>query len=265
MELFKTKKLLLLISLFFAIEIQTVIAATSAIMATAKEFGKQVNILSINDKTPKLLPDSQFAEDTENFIFKDISKKTGYAAESLYYVNKDELVSKSKNSNKTNIDTGISSVSKVVRSISKMKGMQYYSNSRKRYETLYNESYRIENLNSRTPLEDDLEGSSDGKSYYVLQDEHTFGEAVYKVQYRENKNTVAMKFNNETNLYYGIIKAVEIDKCRIAVNIIDDGDGYYIYLGIRVDCSLPGFLKEKMNKSFQARLDALYNWITLQF
>lgn len=265
MKLLKTEKVFASLVMLLALGIQNVSAADAATLAKAKESGKIFHRLTKDDKSVTLLPDSVYAGDTKKFVFGDISDKTGFAAECLYYVSKAELVEKSKKEDKTSIDTSISSVSKIVRSISKMKGMQYYSNTRKRYETLYTESYRIENPNSVQPVADDLEGSSDGKTMYLFQNEHTFGKGYYQVQYHENKKMVSMQMKNTSAMYFGIIKAVDPDKLKIVVNIIDDGDGYYVYLGMSVDFMQLAGMESKMNKSFQARLDALYNWITYQF
>lgn len=265
MKLLKTEKVFASLLVLFALGIQNVSAADAASLAKAKESGREFHRLTKDDKTVILLPDSAYSEDTKKFVFGGISEKTGFAAECLYYVSKAELKEKSKKEDKTSIDTGISAVSKIVRSLSKMQGMQYYSNTRKRYETLYTESYRIENPNSVQPISDDLEGSSDGKTMYLFQNEHTFGKGYYQVQYHENKKMVVMHLKNTSPMYYGIVKAVDPDKLRIVVNIIDNGDGYYVYLGMSVDFMQLAGIENKMSKSFQARLDALYNWITYQF
>ena len=76
---------------------------------------------------------------------------------------------------------------------------------------------------------------------------------------------VVMKMENLSALSYGIIKAVEPGKLRIAINIIDDGDGYFVYIGICADTIKLSVFEKKMNKSFQSRLDAIFKWITLQF
>lgn len=262
MKLFKTK-LLVAAAVLSVLSLHNAIAATPAVMEKVKETGREFHKMSLKDKEPILLPETIYINETKNFVFGDITKDTGFVAETLYYINKSDLAAKSKKVDKSEVDTSIEAVSKIVRSISKMKGMQYYSNSRKRYETLYSESYRVDSNHEK--LSDDTSGSSEGKQIYIFQNEHTFGKAYYRVRYRENSKAIVMKLNNTSSMYYGIIKAVEPDKCRIVANIIDDGDGYYIYLGMRVDCSLPGFMEEKMTMSFQARLDALYNWITLQF
>lgn len=265
MKLLKIKKLIAVFTVSLLFGISSVSAASSVVLAEAKNSGKVFHRITKDDFNVNLLPDSTFAADTKDFAFGNLEDSDGYIAESLYYVTKDELVEKSKAQDKSTVDTSILAVSKVVRSISKMEGMQYYSNSRKRYETLYTQSFRIADADSKQAIADDTQGSADGKTIYMIQTEHNFGATTYQVSYRENANAVSMKIKNVFAMKFGIIKAVDPEDFKVVVNIVDDGDGYYIYLGMSVDMMKMSFLEKKMNKSFQARLDALYNWITYQF
>ncbi|MBQ0003095.1 MAG: hypothetical protein KBT21_06125 [Treponema sp.] len=239
-------------------------------LAEARKSGKIYHRLeAVKNRNQKeddayLIPQTEFSEDVVKYVFGN-SEKAGFAAESLYYVKKSDLISNSKSDDKKNIDTSISAVSKIMRSVSKMKGMEYYSNTRKRFDTLYLESYRIENPDSTTPVDDLLEGSSDGKVIYAFQEEHSFGKGIYKISYNENSRMVVMKMENLTTLSYGFIKAVKPEKCKVCVNVIDDGDGYFVWIGMNADFMQMSILEKKMNKSFMARLDAIFKWITIQF
>lgn len=269
MKLFiKTTKFLASLSVLFALG--TSFAFATDYQAEAKKTGKIYHRLEAgtsrdqNGDGAYLIPQNEFSESINKYVFEN-SEKAGFAAESLYYVKKSDLIANSKSSDKTNIDTSISAVSKIMRSVSKMKGMEYYSNTRKRYDTLYLESYRIENPSSTTPVADLLDGSADGKTIYAFQEEHSFGKGTYKISYSENSKMVVMKMENLTTLSYGIIKAVKPGKCKVCVNVIDDGDGYFVWIGMSADFMQMSILEKKMNKSFQARLDAIFKWITLQF
>lgn len=255
MKLFeKTEKFFISLSVLLALGTSMAFAGNE--LAEARETGRIYHRISESDSGINLLPETAFSEETKNYVFGTDYEKAGFAAESLYYVKKADLSAG---------DTSIEKVSQIMRSISKMKGMEYYSNTRKRWDTLYLDSYRIENPYSTLALEDDLEGSSDGKILYAYQEEHSFGKGVYKIQYSENSKVVLMKMENVTTLAYGIIKAVKPGNLKIAVNVIDDGDGYFVYIGMCADFIQMSILEKKMNKSFQARLDAIFKWITLQF
>lgn len=269
MKLFiKTEKFLT--SLVVLLALQTTFAFADDYMAEAKVTGRiyhrleQTKSRDQNEDGAYLIPQTEYSEDINKYVFGS-SEKAGFAAESLYYVKKLDLIANSKSDDKTNIDTSISAVSKIMRSVSKMKGMEYYSNTRKRFDTLYLESYRIENPDSTTPVADLLDGSADGKTIYAFQEEHSFGKGVYKISYSENSKMVVMKMENLTTLSYGIIKAVKPEKCKVCVIVVDDGDGYFVWIGMSADFMSMSILEKKMNKSFQARLDAIFKWITLQF
>lgn len=261
----RTVKFLTTLVVLSALGISSAVAVEPAAMAQAKETGKIYHRLTAGDNDIRLLAETPFTESIKSFVFGDYSDKVGFAAESLYYVKKSTLVEKSKSEDKTNIDTSIKAVSKIVRSVSKMKGMEYYSNTRKKWEVLYKDAYSVESADSTTAVSDDLTGSSDGKTSYALLDEHTLGKSVYKTTYHENAKMVVMEMKNVTAMNYGIIKLIDPEKCKIAVALIDDGDGYFVYIGMQTDFMQMAALEKKLNASFQARLDAIFNWITLQF
>jgi len=70
----------------------------------------------------KLLPKSVY---TDRVRANRVEKKSGYITECLYLVDKKELGAK-KNGG-TSADTSMKNVSKILRSISKMQGMEYFS------------------------------------------------------------------------------------------------------------------------------------------
>ncbi len=84
------------------------------------------HIFSENDFEAKFIPQTQFADEMKNFVFGKIEpEKMGFAEEKLYRLPKSEIENKSAAA----LDTR--TASKIMRSISKMQGMQYFSRSRK--------------------------------------------------------------------------------------------------------------------------------------
>lgn len=258
-------KTVLLTSLLVASGMQCISALDDSVKNEVKETGRIYHRLDKENSGRYLLPESEFSESTDAYVFGTNADDAGYASEALYYVKKSELVENSTNPEKAEVDTSIQAVSKIVRSISKMKGMQYYSNTRKKWETLYSDSYRIENSSSTEPVPDLLDGTADGQTMFAYMVEHSFGKGIYKIQYNENSRAVAMRMENVSALNYGIIKAVNPGKLKIAINIIDDGDGYFVYIALCADTMKLSAFEKKMNKSFQSRLDAIFKWLTLQF
>ena len=230
-----------------------------------KASGESFHRFTSDDNKVRLLPKSEYSEELKNFIFGNMSDKTGYASEALFFVTKDEVVNKSKKEDKSKVDTSIKTVSKIVRSISDMKGMLYYSNTRSRYEVLYKDAYRVRDEKNTEKIADDVEGSSNGKTIYAMLDEHTFGKAYYKINYQENDKCVTMQMENLTSLSYKFIKAVKPGKFKMAVSVYDTGDGYFVYVAMTADFMQMGFLENKMNKSFAARIKAIKDFIVGQF
>ncbi len=241
------------------------VVAMGSAFIYAQENNEKFHRFTERDNEVRLLPASEYSDGLKEYIFGNMSDKTGYAAEALFYVTKDDLVNKSKKEDKSKVDTSIKTVSKIVRSISDMKGMLYYSNTRSRYEVLYKEAYRIESEKNTARIADDVEGSSNGKIIYAMLDEHTFGKANYKITYQENEKCVTMKMENLTALSYKFIKAVKPGKFKMAVSVYDDGDGYFVYVAMTADFMQMGFLENKMNKSFTARIRAIKDFIIGQF
>lgn len=260
--------------LFFSLAVIFTAASTSVFaqflpekMDKYKAAGETLHRLEKGDDKPYLVPQTAFSEEIVDYIFGNYSDKTGYACEALFYVTKDTLIEKSKNPDKSKVDTSVNAVSKIVRSISKMKGMMYYSNTRKRYEVLYKDAYRCDTkVSSSHPPKtfDDVEGK-EGNTVYAMLDEHTFGKAYYNIDYRKDTDCVALKMQNETNLSYGIIKAVKPRDFKMAVIAVDAGDGYFFYVAMAADFMQMSFLEGKMNRSFTARIRAVKDFIVEQF
>lgn len=259
------KKTIMVLISFSVLALGSSFAFAENYKAEAKETGRVFHRITSESNNVYLLPETAYFGSVKDFLYYGEPEKAGFAAETLYYVTKADLVKKSKSDNKSKVDTSTKSVSKIVRSISEMKGMEYYSNTRKKWETLYLDAFRVENPEEIIPVPDNLEGNSDGKRLYAYLVEHTFGKGVYEIKYHENSKVVYMEMENATPLYYGFIKAVDPGKCKIAINVIEEEDGYFVFIGMRVDMMQLGVMEKKMNKSFQARLDAIFNWITLQF
>ena len=90
----------------------------------------------------ELFPDTQAGRDTAaNW---DGKKEPVFIVESLYLI----PVTDEKNT------ADINDVSLVLRSFSKMTGMRYYSNSRKRYETLYTDVHCVNNPEEKKSMPD---------------------------------------------------------------------------------------------------------------
>lgn len=198
------------------------------------------------------------------FANKIFNKKNNYPYlyERVIILNKDDVL-KSSNSSKNTIT--ISDVSRVLRALSTMKDIKYYSKTYKRERVLYEKVSLIKSATDKTPVPDNTEENADGMVLYCLQDDASFGDCIYRLNYLENENSVYVTFTNETSIGIGFIKAINPENLRINVMVTDCGDSLLLYLATDANCTnVPG-LKGKINDSLNSRMDAVYNWFIKQF
>ena len=209
-----------------------------------------------------LMPETPFAKMTADFQGGTSEEEPSFISESIYLVKKTNLRSaESTENNPVTLDE----VSRVLRSISKMKGMEYYSNTQQKWDILYSESYMIENPESKEPIPDMTEGSADGLKLYCFQHEHAFGDSTYELTYHQSGSEVSVKFQNLDDLKYKFVRAVKKGNMNINLVVLDCGDSFAVYMVIQARIIRWSFLEKRMNKSLNARLDAIYKWFTQQF
>ena len=190
-------------------------------------------------------------------------EEPNYSAENLYYLKKDTLIANS--ANKESADTSLDTVAKVIRSISKMKGMQYYSNGDKKWETLYHSAYMIENEKSKKQIADQTEGNADGKTYFCLLDDNSFGDGIYQLDYQQTENEVSLCLTNVESLKMAMFKGVKPRYMKINLVVTDIGDAYLVYMVVQARYAKISFLESRIRRSLGARVDAIYNWFKFQF
>lgn len=180
------------------------------------------------------------------------AKKPVFVAESLF------LIEKPEGSNSNQLDTEL--ISKIMRSISTMEGIQYYSNSEGRMKTLYSQSYTIDNPDDGNKIPDKLEGSAEGISIYAFQEDGSFGKNYYQIDYKQRENEVSMVIRLIEPLKFGFITAVKPNNLIINIDILDKGQYLVMYIGAKVNFPALSLFEKKLSKSFGARINALYGW-----
>lgn len=209
-----------------------------------------------------LLPKMNYSETLlQNRVSED-NKKFTFISESLYLIDKSEILEKSNLLQET---VTIEDASRVVRSISKMEGMKYYSLHRKEESVLYNKSYMIDNLENQNKIEDQNTGNADGQVSYVLQDDHSFGECRYELRYFQNDKSIYAIFKNIDSMGMGIFKVIDPDDMRINIIVTDIGGKFLLYLETETNCPNNNLIKNKLEDSLIARVDAIYKWFVKSF
>lgn len=208
-----------------------------------------------------LLPNFEYSSKLlENRVAE--KKKYTFISESLYLIDKSEILEKSNLSQDT---VTIEDASRVVRSISKMEGMTYYSLHRKEESILYEKSYMIDSLETQNRIDDVNTGNADGQISYVLQDDHSFGECRYELRYFQNENSIYAVFKNVDSMGMGIFRVIDPEDMRINIIVTDCGDKFLLYLETETNCPKNKLIINKLEDSLIARVDAIYKWFVSSF
>lgn len=248
------KKLSLFLSSFFSLTASFAEPILSnEILQQVKEEKVIQNIFLNEEKIElSLVPETELSKSS---IAKWNSKqKPRFTTEKLFYLEK-SLIGESVN---------IDKVSKILRSISTMKGTEYYSNRHKKWETLYHEAYLIDSPENKKRIPDDISGSADGKTLYCMQDDNSFGKCYYELSYKQNDTEISVCFDNFESLKFGPITAAKPHNIKINLVVIDEGDYFIVYMICQAYYPNISILENKMIDSFNSRVDSIYNWFVNQ-
>ena len=210
----------------------------------------------------RLLPKTVFeSKINESMVAKD-PKNYPYTYEGLYLLSKKEILAKSGSSKST---ITIDDVSVVVRSVSKMQGMTYYSSTKKKECVLYDKAYMIKGEGNKTKVPDQNTGNANGQVSYCLQDDNSFGVNTYRLSYFQQNDSLLCRFDILDKMGLGPFNAIYPGKMVINILVIDCGDDLLLYLNTDLDSvKFPG-IKGQITESMSARMEAVYKWFKTQF
>ncbi|MCR4742255.1 MAG: hypothetical protein K5866_05240 [Treponema sp.] len=209
----------------------------------------------------ELIPESAYSEKIKANLIKKADKNYPFTYEALYYKNKSDLL-KTSNSSKT--DISIDDISRVCRSVSKMQGMTYYSTTRKKEMVLYDRTYMIDGPDG-DKIPDQNTGNADGQLSYCFQNDSSFGECRYKLNYYQSENEMMAAFSNIDTLGLGPFKAIYPGCMTINILVRDLGEKVLVYICCDLDSiKFPG-IKGQITDSISSRMVAVYNWFIKQF
>ena len=218
------------------------------------------NELTFERQTPLLMPQTEFSDQIREFVFGDFTDKAGHSNEKLYTVSKEYLI-EHNGLNLAASEITVQEAGVLMRSISKMQGMRYFSRSDKAWDVLYSQAFRVDGgSEENTALLDLTEGSADGKTIFAFMNDHTFGKSRYKLDYRQTEKVLVMFMENTSALSYGPVRAVLPGRFRMCAAVIDQGDSFLVYMCDYAEFKIIKSLKKRLNNSFDARLEAIYLW-----
>ena len=149
----------------------------------------------------------------------------------------------------------------VLRSVSTLKGVQYYSVTRGRYRTLFEESYPVQSMDRPVRIADPVVTEIPPMSQVIVfQDDTTFDQNYSRWVYRYAGDEISISITNLTPLKYYFLKMADPEQMQIhlLVRPMEDGVSFY---GCAVVKSAKFLGLEKTKKeSFYNRIKAIYTW-----
>ena len=159
----------------------------------------------------------------------------------------------------------ISKIARVVRSVSKLEGLQYYSSSRKKMRTLYEASYSIDDPKTAGRIADPVDNPAADFSIYVLQKDLTFGKNIYRYRFCTDADSAGFMLTNVGVLKYSIFKAIEPENLETSIAVTDLGEYLLIHMLTRAHFTAPSAFRERVQNSFRTRGEAVYGWFITQY
>jgi hypothetical protein len=150
--------------------------------------------------------------------------------------------------------------------LSTLAGLEYYSPSRNAMRVFYETSSVIDGPSSKKALADPVCGAPlpAELTVYARQKDLTFGDNIYRYDYRVMPGAFMFVQENLTTMTAGIIPAVRKNKLRSAVAVIDAGEYILVYaVSMAKAASFPG-IRDRIGNSFSSRAEAILTWFAAQ-
>lgn len=221
----------------------------------------QVSILHSGvDEDFVLVPDCEFSNLChENKILKE-KGNFPVSLEYLFLLHKKDLITNPEKSDITSDDLSV-----VMRSSSKMIDVIYYSNTRKKYMPLYEKTCMVQDEVNRVAIPDRIDEPVEGQTYYVLQDDASFGETLYEETIQKAGDTLYAKLTNLDTMGLAFIKAIKPRNLNLNIITVDCGDDIILYMCMDTNCKKFISVEKKMKESLTSRVLAIKEWIVKMF
>jgi len=154
-----------------------------------------------------------------------------------------------------------------LRSVSTLEGTEYYSASRDKMRTLFEESWQIPDLDSpNDKLKDPVVTSIPNRdSFFIHQKDKSFGKNESTMDFIYKSPVIWSVIINETPMYYkGILRAISPENLQIHLVVMPTDKGLLFYGITAADTINIRAFREKANHSFYNRVKALYGWYISQ-
>ncbi|HDQ14455.1 MAG TPA: hypothetical protein ENN41_06545 [Sediminispirochaeta sp.] len=225
-------------------------------LSTGKE---GINRFFTSDEKPSHVPGVQLSVD-----LLQAANRVDYtvAVESLYLIRWEDI---NPQFTRLTRDNFMLEIYNILRSVSSLEGIEYYSASQERMRTFFEECWAINNPEERKRIPDPLVSSIPPlDAVYIHQKDLTFGKNRSRVEYQSAENHFRMGIVNITTMTYMLFPIVGKENMSMQFLVIPTDEGIVFYgLNTVKVLDLPIFYK-KMESSFSNRMSALFSWFQNQ-
>jgi hypothetical protein len=146
--------------------------------------------------------------------------------------------------------------------VSSLKGILYYSVTRHTMREFFTESYRIDGPETKVKLADltVADPAPAATSIFTFQNDSSFGENIYRIDYKVEAGSILMMMENVTKIWYGIFPLVDPGNFAYLILVYPAGDYLVFYSVVCVKGANPFGLLESRTESFYNRIKALDEW-----
>lgn len=199
---------------------------------------------------PEIQPISKLNKRIENFLPK---RKSAFFAEFLHLYKKQ--------------GPNIPDVSKILRHISGLEGIEYFSNSNQEMRPLYLTSYAVKEVKTQDGMvyeriDDPFDEEMDGLQILARHIDGTFGDFIYRYNYFRDETDMGMVCSNTQKITHPWLSFVSLqpEGMLVAISVHDFGDHILVYCSLNAKFPLVPFVGGRIKRSFSSRLTALSNW-----
>lgn len=160
-------------------------------------------------------------------------------------------------------DAGMRELYNILRRVSTMEGIEYYSASRGEMRTFYHESYAIDGPDGNRRIDDPVVTVIPPQdTIHVFQRDGSFGKNVQRLDYLAGRDAFLVTMTNTTTMVYKVVPLVAPENLQTFLLILPRPDEgaieFYGNLGVRVP-ALFG-MRNRARDSFYNRIVALHDW-----
>jgi hypothetical protein len=152
----------------------------------------------------------------------------------------------------------------VLRSISTLQGIEYYSASRKKIRPLYTYSSLITGPEDQTPVRDARLDRMPvfPEILHARQNDTTFGDNRYRIVLSGGPDFVAQHSTNLTRLSLGIVPVAGPGDVNVRILVVQVDEGLLFYLASSARAALVPGIRNTLETSFINRAAAVYAWFS---